>query len=497
MQTSRFREDAREIIHDAVGGGADDLVIFSGSGATGAIDKLIDVLDLRLPADPTQHNRCSTTSLPPERPVVFIGPYEHHSNELPWRESIADVVVIGEDADGHIDLADLRTRSRRYKDRPLRIGSFSAASNVTGILSDTDAIARLLHKHGALSFWDFAAAAPYVKIRDPDRRPTPPATRTPSSSHRTSSSAGRGPPASSSPRRDLFNNRVPSMPGGGTVAYVNPLEHIYLTTRSPAKKAARRPSSSRSAPGSCSSSRRPSAPKRSASEERSFTGASRRWRANPHINILGNPDAGGCPSSASYRPRRPLLHHNYRRRAAERPVRHPSPRRLLVRGPLRPPPARHRRRPLARVQRRDQPGCEGIKPGWVRVNFNYFISDTVADYLTDAVSLIADLGHRLLADYRFDPRTGLWRHRGGTPQPPLRLADLRYAPDGTLTCPARRASVSEDALAGYLRQARELLASRPEQIDDGPTGLPDDFEALRWFHLPPACLSGTERNSPR
>jgi len=70
-------------------------------------------------------------------------------------------------------------------------------------------------------------------------------------------------------------------------------------------------------------------------------------------------------------------------------------------------------------------------------------------------------------------------------------------PDGTLTCPARRANVSEDALAGYLRQARSLLTSRPEQIDDGPTGLPGDFEALRWFHLPPACLTDSERNPPR
>src|ERR1039458_2236658 len=104
-------------------------------------------------------------------------------------------------------------------------------------------------------------------------------------------------------------------------------------------------------------------------------------------------------------------------------------------------------------------------------------------------------GHRLLADYRFDPRTGLWRHRGGTPQPPLRLADLRYAPDGTLTRPPRRPSISEDALAGYLRQARSLLASRPEQIDDGPTGLPGDFEALRWFHLPPVCLADTEKST--
>ena len=93
------------------------------------------------------------------------GPYEHHSNEIPWRESIADVVVIHQDADGGVDRDDLRVQLEKYADRPLKIGTFSAASNVTGIVSDTAAISTLLHEHGALSFWDFAAAAPYVDIQ--------------------------------------------------------------------------------------------------------------------------------------------------------------------------------------------------------------------------------------------------------------------------------------------------------------------------------------------
>ena len=135
-----------------------------------------------------------------------------------------------------------------------------------------------------------------------------------------------------------------------------------------------------------------------------------------------------------------------------------------------------------------QRGCEGVKPGWTRINFNYFISDTVADYLIEAVIAVAERGYRLLPDYRFDPATGLWLHRSADRKPPLSLADLRYAADGTMTAPARCARVGEDALAGYLDQARRLLATRPEEVGEGPTGLPDDFEALRWFTLPPACL---------
>ena len=115
-------------------------------------------------------------------------------------------------------------------------------------------------------------------------------------------------------------------------------------------------------------------------------------------------------------------------------------------------------------------GCEGIKPGWTRINFNYFISGTVAGYLIDAVDLTATRGYRLLPDYRFDPHTGLWRHRGGPPRPPLRLRDLHYTPDGTLRTPARRPRVGEESLPGYLDQARELMAARPDHIDDGPTG---------------------------
>src|SRR5678815_4661303 len=164
LQTTRLREDARAIIRDAVGGDEQTVVIFTGSGATSAIDKMVRILGIRIPAELDDEYRFTDQIPADKRPVVFIGPFEHHSNELPWRESIADVVVIPEDADGHIDLDRLDAELAAHADRPLRIGSFSAASNVTGIVSNTTAISTLLHRHGALSFYDFAAAAPYVRI---------------------------------------------------------------------------------------------------------------------------------------------------------------------------------------------------------------------------------------------------------------------------------------------------------------------------------------------
>jgi hypothetical protein len=133
-------------------------------------------------------------------------------------------------------------------------------------------------------------------------------------------------------------------------------------------------------------------------------------------------------------------------------------------------------------------GCDGIKPGWVRLNFNYFISDAVRDFLIQAVHLIAKFGHRLLTDYCFDPANGLWHHRAGPPRQPLRLRDLYYDAAGRLCYPDDRLQLGEDALAGHLAEASALLASRPDEIDQSPLRLPDDFEALRWFHLPPVCL---------
>jgi selenocysteine lyase/cysteine desulfurase len=222
LWTTRLREQARRLIRDSVGGADEHLVLFCGSGATAAVNKLVGILEIRVP--PGFDERVP----PHERPVVFVGPYEHHSNELPWRESIADVVVIDEDGDGHIDVDQLRRELERHADRPLRIGSFSAASNVTGLRSDTDRIAAILHEHGALSCWDYAAAGPYVPIR------------------MRASAVGRGDhkdaiflsphkfvggpqtPGVLVVHRDLVTNAAPTAPGGGTVAFVGPVGHRYV-----------------------------------------------------------------------------------------------------------------------------------------------------------------------------------------------------------------------------------------------------------------------------
>ena len=153
--------------HTEASGTAEHAVLFAGSGCTGAINKLVGILGLCIPSCTEDRYHVSSAIPAHERPVVFVGPFERHPNELVWRESIADVVTIHEDADGHLDQQQLTDELRRYADRPLKIGSFSAASNVTGIVSDVHCIATLLHNHGALSFWDYAVGVHQRVSRQP------------------------------------------------------------------------------------------------------------------------------------------------------------------------------------------------------------------------------------------------------------------------------------------------------------------------------------------
>ena len=313
LATGWLREDARQVIHDAVGGDSDHLVIFCGSGATAAVNKLIGILELRLPDGPARRYRLLDQIPAAQRPVVFVGPYEHHSNELPWRETIADVVVIGADADGHIDLDDLSAQLARYASRPLRIGSFSAASNVTGILSDADAIAVRLHAHGALSFWDYAAAAPYVPIRAGESAPGADDHKDAIFLSPHKFIGGPQTPGVLVVRRDLVRNRVPTVPGGGTVAFVDPIGHRYLDDPV-AREEGGTPAIVESVRAGLVFALKQAVGTGviQASEERLWKRALHRWSRNPHIEVLGNPAARRL-SIVSLRIRRGdrYLHHNY------------------------------------------------------------------------------------------------------------------------------------------------------------------------------------------
>jgi selenocysteine lyase/cysteine desulfurase len=488
VSTSRFREDARAIIRDAVGGDASDVVIFCGSGATGAIHKLIDVLNLRIPKDLDERYGLTERIPARERPVVFIGPFEHHSNELPWRESIADVVVIEEDSDGHISLSHLEQELERHHARPLKIGSFSAASNVTGIATDTHAIAELLHRYGALSFWDFAAAAPYVRV-DMNAREAGEKSGLAYkdavflSPHKFI--GGPGTPGVLVAKRALFKNRVPVVPGGGTVRYVNPKEHSYLDDPEHREEGGTPAIIESIRAGLVFQLKEAVGVDAIRTREEDFIErAVASWDKNPNIQVLGNHDSYRL-SIVSFVVRHEgrYLHHNFVatllndlfgiQARAGCSCAGPYGHRLLGIDLAR---SREFEREIVR-------GCEGIKPGWVRVNFNYFLSEQVFEFLVEAVHMVAREGHKLLAQYDFDPHTGTWTHRKFKAVPTLRLCDLSYR-SGKLEYRARHATEPEWALPSYLEEAARIFAmasagERPEKPE-----LSRDFEELRWFPLP-------------
>jgi len=498
LQTTRFREDARRIIRENVGGTDEDVVIFCGSGATGAINKLIDILNLRLPRDLDDKYGLSDHIPAAERPVVFIGPYEHHSNELPWRESIVDVVLIAEDADGRIDHKHLAQELINYANRPLKIGSFSAASNVTGIVSDTAGISRLLHSHDALAFWDFAAAAPYVAIEMnlPDGAGEEGAYQGLTykdavfiSPHKFI--GGPGTPGVLVVKKRLLTNTVPTVPGGGTVSYVSPDEHTYLVDPAHREEGGTPAIIEAIRAGLVFHLKQAVGHENiEALEHRFVARAIAAWADNPNIQVLGNLDAQRL-SIVSFviRCGDYVLHHNFVVALLNDLFGIQARGGCSCAGPY-----GHRLLGIdlahsMKYHEAIDAGSEGIKPGWVRVNFNYFISMEAFDFIIKAVEFIAEDGWRFLSDYTFAAETGIWRHRNTERGTSLRLGDVTYH-SGRMQYRSEHLTEPEGAFAGYLEQATALAAQASAGVGaaTGQEHLSAELEPLRWFPLPGESL---------
>jgi len=476
-QTTLLREQAREIIRQAVNGTPEDKVIFCGSGATAAMNKLIDMLNLRLPKSLSDDPDLDSLILAEQRPVVFIGPYEHHSNELPWRESIADVVVIPLDSKGQLDLAALEDALTQYIDRPLRIGSFSAASNVTGVKTDVPGVTSILKRHGALAFFDYAAAAPYTGI-DMNGHPSLDAVFI--SPHKFI--GGPGTPGVLIVKDQLLANPIPATVGGGTVIYVTPEDHQYVSD------AERREEGG--TPGIVESIRaglvfklqQDVGVQEIARREHAFISrAITRLAQCEDLEILGPLDV----------PRLSIL--SLRLKRGDKDLHYGFVVSLL--------------NDLFGIQARGGCSCAGpyghsllgmdmsysraiesqiaagnaiLRPGWVRLNFNYFISEAEFDYLLGAIELVAKHGWRLLPYYRFDVTSGVWRFHGEARSLPVSLEGLSF----DQLAPTVRATPAPWELSELLVEAeRELKAMRSEEPET-IRNLPDEAEELRWFALP-------------
>lgn len=210
--STRLREAARVEIADLVGAETSHSVIFAGSGATAGINRLVALLDL-----PSLIHRGG-------RAVVLVGPYEHHSNILPWRESGAKVIEISESSSGGPDLFALEETLRAESEAAIVVGAFSAMSNVTGIVTDTDAVTACLKRYGALAIWDFAGGAPYMKMEMGRGRSAKDAIVF--SPHKFP--GGPGASGILVLRNEIVQRNRPTQAGGGTVQFVSPWGHHYL-----------------------------------------------------------------------------------------------------------------------------------------------------------------------------------------------------------------------------------------------------------------------------
>ena len=208
--------EAHQILKAHVNARAGDLVITCGSGMTAAVNKFQRILGLKAP----QGLRGFVQIAEADRPVVFVTHMEHHSNHTSWYETIADIVVIPPDERGVVDLQALEELLHTYRNRPLKIGAFSACSNVTGIFTPYHGLAKLMHRAGGVAFIDWAASAPYLAI---DMHPADPEERLDAvlfSPHKFL--GGPGSPGVLIFDRELYRNTVPDDAGGGTVAWTNP-----------------------------------------------------------------------------------------------------------------------------------------------------------------------------------------------------------------------------------------------------------------------------------
>ncbi len=482
-----LREQARAAIARSVNAGPEDVVLFTGSGATAAVNKLTGLLGLRIPEPLEREFQLSSHVPPGRRPVVLVGPYEHHSNVLPWVESIADVEEVALDSRGHVDLDDLRRRARAARGRPLVAGAFSAASNVDGLLTDVAGVARVLHEEGALAFVDFAAGGPYLPI---DMHPADPLARLDAVFVSTHKFPG-GPEGSGVliAHRDLFLTRTPERPGGGTVDYVSgcrpdQVDYVHRLT------------------------------------EREEGGTP---------DIVGDLRAGIAFALKDHAGAAAIRDHDVAlaRAAVDRLSRHP---RIQVYGPLDSPrlpilsfnveglhhdlvsalldhlfgiqnragcscagPYGHRLLGIAgerseRYRRLIAGGVTGAKPGWVRVSLPWYASPGDVEFTLRAVEFVASRGEAFVPLYRLDWRDGVWRHREAeVAEPsPVRLTAESIlsgpSPAGPVPSPSER----DAERAGYLAEAERLAdglerrwrAEPPEW--NRPTGRPD-VDALVWF----------------
>ncbi|PUZ54937.1 hypothetical protein GQ55_5G172300 [Panicum hallii var. hallii] len=434
LHTSKLAGDAARYVKRSLGAGPRDMLLFCGTGCTAAIKRLQEVTGM---AVPSTLRASALAALPPsDRWVVFLGPYEHHSNLLTWRESLAEVVEIGlRPDDGLLDLAALEAAlaARAPSGRPM-LGAFSACSNVNGLRTDTRAVARLLRRHGAYACFDFACSAPYVRVdmRSGDDDGYDAVFLSP---HKFLGGPGSPGVLAMASRLYRLRRTAPSTSGGGTVLYVSAYGDAVYSGDAEEREDAGTPAIIQKVRAALAFRVKEWVGEAciEAHEARMLALALRRVRAaaNPNLRLLLGADPASAPrlpvlSFVVYSPygeaelegggteqtpaTRLQLHCRFVTKllndlfgvqaragcACAGPYGH----RLLGISPAR----------AKAIRSAVEQGYHGVRPGWTRVSLAYYTSTQEAEFVLDAVDFVASFGHRFLPLYSFDWKTGDWRY---------------------------------------------------------------------------------------
>ncbi|XP_050546632.1 uncharacterized protein LOC126908518 isoform X2 [Daktulosphaira vitifoliae] len=504
LQSTLYRHESRDIIRNAVHASEDDVVIFVGSGCTGAIHKLIHALDFA--SDPVA-------------PVVLVGPYEHHSNLLPWREIGATVVRIAETKEGFIDLVDLESKLQLYQSvspTAQLIGCFSAASNITGILADDIATTLILHQYGALAFWDYATAAPYVLM---DMNPLFPANDQAVykdaiffSGHKFV--GGIQTPGILVAKKKLFKNKIPvGGGGGGTVFFVSRKDHRYLKDTEMREEGGTGAIVESVRMGLAMQLKQNiGVPFIMAREEKITKMVLSFLQTMPEITLLGNSSQSvkRLPifSLLVRHPRGAYLHHNFICAILNDVFGVQARGGCACAGPYAQDllgiddslaidyenilieDNRLDRHHLRRHE--EHSSFEMLRPGFSRISLPYFMSDNEVSFVLEALKMVATEGWKLLPQYTLNPETGEWKHHTNNVFRDRKwLGSIRYT-DGKMVFPERKTSVQNTCPADFsecLKTARNTFNKARKMAQRFP--LPDqrsmfteETEKLRWFMLP-------------
>lgn len=387
---TKLREAARTEITRLTDAGPGMSVVFTGAGSTAGINRIVGLLDL---ARLVRQGR---------RVVVLTGPYEHHSNILPWRETGAEVVEIAEAPEGGVDMGDLARALRAAKGAARIVGTFSAASNVTGILTDVDAVTRMLRMHGALAIWDYGCAGPYCEM---DMKAGTDAQKDAIVFSVHKFPGGPGASGVAVIRDGIADRTTPTLPGGGTVSFVSPWGHVYSEGLA-AREEGGTPNVTgdiraalamlvKDALGQDWLDRRQAALRARALKV---------WRGNDRIELLGMSGAAALPIF-SFRVRDGqggLVHHQFFTRLLSDATGVQARGGCACAGPY-----GHRLLGLGKAESDAtiaalERGEETAKPGWVRLNLSALMTDAKADLIIEAVDNLARIAPDYLQQYRMD-----------------------------------------------------------------------------------------------